>query len=196
MQLDQRKQLSVGLEPTQCTHFFSLTGFEERLYVTGVLRRLLRSFPGAHGCHDPNLALSVYRADCPPPKKKSTRKVAQKSLLTRQKRHCGHADSYGDSHTASSAICGSPSLGGWVLVNVIGQRSAGGGTGFLLGSGAEGRVAVAAAVAAASGAGGAGSELGRISVGFRKRARRLGHQGTAARRAPFACACAFKVSEM
>lgn len=82
-----------------------------------------------------------------------------------------------------------------MLVNVIGQRSAGGGTGFLLGSGAEGRVAVAA-VAAASGAGGAGSELGRISVGFRKRARRLGHQGTTARRAPFACACAFKVSEM
>lgn len=79
-----------------------------------------------------------------------------------------------------------------MLVNVIGQRSAGGGTGFLLGSGAEGRVAVAAA----SGAGGAGSELGRISVGFRKRARRLGHQGTTARRAPFACACAFKVSEM
>lgn len=50
--------------------FFSLTGLEERLYVTGVLRRLLRSFPGAHGCHDPNLALSVSRADCPPPKKK------------------------------------------------------------------------------------------------------------------------------
>lgn len=46
--------------------------------------------------------------------KKSTRKVAQKSLPSRQKRHCGHGDSYGDSHTASGAICGSPSLGEWV----------------------------------------------------------------------------------
>lgn len=78
------------------------------------------------------------------------------------------------------------------MVNVIGQRSAGGGTGFLLGSEAEGRVAVAAV----SGTGGAGSELGQTSVGFRKRARRFGHQGTTARRAPFACACAFKVSDM
>lgn len=191
MQLDQEDQLAVGPEPTQCTNFS----------VSPVLKNASMSPASfaASSAPSPELMAATTRTwhsaspeQTVPLQKKSTRKVAQKSLPTRQKRHCGHADSYGDSHTASSAICGSPSLGGWVVVNVIGQRSAGGGTGFLLGSGAEGRVAVAAV----SGTGGAGSELGRIFVGFRKRARRLGHQGTTARRASFACACAFQVSEM
>lgn len=40
---------------------FGLTVLEERRYVAGVLRRLLCSFPGAHGCRKQNLELSMSR---------------------------------------------------------------------------------------------------------------------------------------
>lgn len=79
---------------------FRLTWLKERRYVAGVLGRLLRSFPGAHGCQNPNLELSET--------KKKITKMSQKTLLTRQKRHSGRLGWLVD---ASRAICEPPSWG-------------------------------------------------------------------------------------
>lgn len=68
-----------GVRPS--SPIFRFTWIKERRYVAGVLRRLLRSFPGAHGCQNPNLELSET--------KKIITKMCQKPLLTRQKRHSG-----------------------------------------------------------------------------------------------------------
>ncbi|TKS88916.1 hypothetical protein D9C73_022653 [Collichthys lucidus] len=80
----------------QDTQTWGLTGLEERRYVAGVLRRLLRSFPGAHGCHNPpNVELSIHRVDPP----KNREKDGTRSLLSRLKRHWRHTDGYGDLKT-------------------------------------------------------------------------------------------------
>lgn len=85
---------------------FGLTCLKERRYVAGVLRRrLLRSFPGAHGCQNPNLELNASRKE----NGKMVTKVSKKPpLLSRQKRHSGRLGWLGD---ASRATCEPPSWG-------------------------------------------------------------------------------------
>lgn len=55
---------------------FRLTGLKKRRDFAGVLRRLLRSFHGAHGCHNPNLSvgISVSQVD---PQKNRQKKMAK-----------------------------------------------------------------------------------------------------------------------
>lgn len=101
-----------------------------------------------------------------PPINRQGKVAPKKSLPARQRCHCGQADSYGDSHTANGAICGSPSLGVVVVVDVTREHrvplrewSRG------LGEAGEGWEGPARRV------------LGRLFVSFRKRARRTTARG-------------------
>lgn len=89
---------------------FGLTGLEERRYVASVLRRLLRSFPGAHDCHNPELGIS--QVDPPKNRQKGGTKITSVPAKASLKTH-GRLRWLVD---ASSAICRPPSWG-----NVIGN---------------------------------------------------------------------------
>ncbi|KAA8586162.1 hypothetical protein FQN60_007731 [Etheostoma spectabile] len=95
--LDQEEQLSVELK---------------RRYVASVLRRLLRSFPGAHGCHNPNLELSISQVY---PPKKNRQKMEQNHF-------CPEKSAIKDTRTVTVTCrrCGPPSWG-----NVIGNDQPG-----------------------------------------------------------------------
>ncbi|KAI3358395.1 hypothetical protein L3Q82_014819 [Scortum barcoo] len=98
-----------GAQPgLRCSFSGGLTGLEERRYVAGVLRRLLRSFPGAHGCRNPHLELSLSRVG--PPKKKATKRRRKITSVPTKAPLKTHGRLRGLAH-ASNAICRPPSWG-------------------------------------------------------------------------------------
>lgn len=103
----RRQQLSAELGPGPLSLVSGLTRLEERRYVAGVLRRLLGSFPGAHGCHSPNLELSVSRAG---PPEKSTKRRPEITAVPAE----ASSETHGRLRRlagASGAICRPPSCG-------------------------------------------------------------------------------------
>lgn len=94
-----------------------LTGLEERRYVAGVLRRLLRSFPGAHGCHNPPERGAQYPLSRSPQKpRKRWHQITSVPTKASLETH-GRLRRLED---VSGAICRPPSWG-----NVIGNDQPG-----------------------------------------------------------------------